>query len=416
MIPPQLAPGHRLLLLRGGVVFFPALVAAIDASRIEVRLETYIFQFDPSGEQVAAALVRAAQRGVAVYLVMDGIGTPHVPENWVHQFDAAGVHWHRFSPLGPLGLLIPGQWRRLHRKLCVVDTHIGFCGGINILDDFFDPTHGVLDSPRFDFSVQVWGPLVADMHRAMANFWERLVLSRQLEHLQFERARQILKDTWAALPKPLLPASHQVADRGVGSSGADTEPVGAQAVLVLRDNLQNRTRIERAYRRAIADARQEILIANAYFLPGGKLRRALIHAARRGVRVCLLLQGRYENFMQFHASRPVLGALLAAGVEIHEYSAGFLHAKVAVVDGHWATIGSSNLDPLSLLLAREANLVIEDDAFATELRTCLTTAMQTQGALLDAHTYSNRPWRQRVLDRIAFGAMRLLLFLSGRRY
>ena len=142
MIPPQLAPGHRLLLLRGGVVFFPALVAAIDASRIEVRLETYIFQFDPSGEQVAAALVRAAQRGVAVYLVMDGIGTPHVPENWVHQFDAAGVHWHRFSPLGPLGLLIPGQWRRLHRKLCVVDTHIGFCGGINILDDFFDPTHG----------------------------------------------------------------------------------------------------------------------------------------------------------------------------------------------------------------------------------------------------------------------------------
>lgn len=415
MIPPQITSGHQLLLLRGGAVFFPALVAAIDASRREVRLETYIFHFDPSGEQVAGALVRAARRGVAVYLVMDGIGTPQVPVEWVQQFDTAGVHWHRFSPLGPLGLLIPGQWRRLHRKLCVVDTRVGFCGGINIVDDYCDPTHGALDSPRFDFAVQICGPLVADMHRAMASFWERLVLSRQLEHLQFERARQVLKDTWAALPTPLAAAAHRGTET-VGSRLGEGDSTGAQAVLVLRDNLQNRARIERAYRKAIADARQEILIANAYFLPGGKLRRALIHAARRGVRVCLLLQGRYENFMQFHASRPVLGALLAAGVEIHEYSVGFLHAKVAVVDGHWATVGSSNLDPLSLLLAREANVVIEDGAFATELRTCLTTAMQTQGLVLDAQTYANRPWRQRVLDRIAFGAMRLLLYLSGRRY
>ena len=404
------------MLLRGGDSFFPALVAAIDGSMREVRLETYIFYFDASGERVAAALVRAAQRGVAVYLVMDGIGTPLVPAAWARQFDAAGVHWHRFSPLGPLGLLIPGQWRRLHRKLCVVDAHTGFCGGINILDDFFDPSHGALDSPRFDFAVQVAGPLVADMQRAMVHFWERLDLGQHLEHLQFERARQILKDTWAAFPMPLTAINSPEIDRAVGTGLAESESTGAQAVLVLRDNLQNRTRIERAYRKAIADARQEILIANAYFLPGGKLRRALIHAARRGVRVCLLLQGRYENFMQFHASRPVLGALLAAGVEIHEYSAGFLHAKVAVVDGHWATIGSSNLDPLSMLLAREANVVVDDASFAAELRTSLTTAMQTQGVVLDTQAYATRPWRQRVLDRIAFGAMRLLLFLSGRRY
>lgn len=416
MTPPQINAGHQLLLLRGGAAFFPALVAAIDGSQREVRLETYIFHFDRSGEGVAGALVRAAQRGVSVYLVMDGVGTPEVPMPWMRQFDAAGVHWHRFSPLGPLGLLIPGQWRRLHRKLCVVDAQIGFCGGINILDDLYDPSHGDLDSPRFDFAVQVCGPLVQDMHRAMANFWERLVLSRRLEHLQFDRARQILKDTWAALPSPRMTAAHQVSEKADGTPIGSGELGGVQAVLVLRDNLQNRTRIERTYRRAIADARHEILIANAYFLPGGKLRRALIHAARRGVRVCLLVQGRYENFMQFHASRPVLGALLASGVEIHEYSVGFLHAKVAVVDGHWATIGSSNLDPLSLLLAREANLVIEDDAFAAELRTCLTTAMQTQGSVLDAQTYANRTWRLRLLDRIAFGAMRLLLYLSGRRY
>jgi cardiolipin synthase len=188
------------------------------------------------------------------------------------------------------------------------------------------------------------------------------------------------------------------------------------AALVLRDNVRNRNRIERAYRKAIADARQEIVIANAYFLPGGKLRRALIHAARRGVRVRLLLQGRYEYFMQYHGARPVYGVLLAAGVEIHEYSSGFLHAKVAVVDGRWATVGSSNLDPLSLLLAREANVVIEDAAFAQELRAGLVSAMQTHGVKLDEKGYAKRPWQQRALDWLAFGAMRLMLLLAGRRY
>ena len=180
--------------------------------------------------------------------------------------------------------------------------------------------------------------------------------------------------------------------------------------------MRNRSSIERTYRKAIAGARKEIVIANAYFLPGGKLRRALIHAARRGVRVRLLLQGRYEYFMQYHGARPVFGVLLAAGVEIHEYSAGFLHAKVAVVDGRWATVGSSNLDPLSLLLAREANVVMDDASFAHELRSSLISAMEIHGVKLDAQAYAQRPWLQRFLDRLAFGGMRLLLFLAGRRY
>jgi cardiolipin synthase len=114
------------------------------------------------------------------------------------------------------------------------------------------------------------------------------------------------------------------------------------AALVLRDNLRNRSSIEKSYLKAIGHARHDIVIANAYFLPGGKLRRALVGAARRGVKVTVLLQGRYEYFMQYHASRPVFDALLKAGVEIHAYAKSFLHAKVAVIDGHWATVGSSN--------------------------------------------------------------------------
>lgn len=402
----QLNRGHHVQLLQSGQEFFPALVSAIDASTQEVRLETYIFHFDRSGAQVAAALVRAAQRGVAVYLVVDGIGTPQLPEFWVQCFDNARVHWHQFSPLGRLGLLVPVRWRRLHRKLCVVDARVAFCGGINIVDDFVDPGRKPLVSARFDFSVQVTGPLVTETHLAMTQFWGRLQATRQLERLQLQEARESWKE---AAQFPRHPAQAPPAFDAAA-------PVGALAALVLRDNVRNRNRIERSYRKAIADAREEVLIANAYFLPGGKMRRALIHAARRGVRVRLLLHGTYESFMQYHAARPVLGGLLAAGVEIHEYRVGFLHAKVAVVDGHWATVGSSNLDPLSLLLAREANVVIEDALFARALHTRLTSAIDTESVRLDPQVIATRPWQQRFLDQLAFGMMRLMLFLTGRRY
>ena len=396
-----LTAGHNLQLLHGGAEFFPSLVAAIDGAEQEVWLETYIFYFDASGERVAAALERAALRGVVVHLVVDGIGAPVVPVEWVQRFGQAGVRWHQFSPLGRWGLLVPVVWRRMHRKLCVVDREVAFCGGINILDDYVDPSYGALESPRFDFAVRVTGPLVAVAHQTMALFWGRLQITRQLEHLKFDDAHKTWKNP------DLHPASPQPARIVRG---------GVNAALVLRDNVRNRNRIERAYLKAIADARHDVLIANAYFLPGGKLRRALIHAARRGVRVRLLLQGRYEYFMQYHGARPVFGVLLTAGVEIHEYSAGFLHAKVAVVDDRWATVGSSNLDPLSFLLAREANVVVEDPTFANALRTSLLAAIQTQGVQLEPKAYAARPWHQRFLDRLAFGVMRLALFLTGRSY
>jgi cardiolipin synthase len=408
---PQLKDGHSVTLLQGGAEFFPALVRAIDESQHEVRLETYIFNFDVSGIRVAEALIKAARRGVAVRVVIDGAGTPDLSLEWTGRFDEAGVEWRLFSRLSGLGWFVPSRWRRLHRKLCVVDGRIAFCGGINVLDDFYDPNHGALDAPRFDFAVAVTGPLVRDVTETMAHFWWRLKAVREARHFDFSGAWTALQ---AAIRPSQIPAPALLAPlsqvMGPGSHR------GARAGLVLRDNLRRRTRIERAYRQAIAEANSEIIIANAYFVPGAKLRRALINAARRGVKVRLLLQGRYEYFMQYHAARPVLGQLLAAGVEIHEYARSFLHAKVAVVDGHWATVGSSNLDPLSLLLAREANVVVLNEPFARDLRHRLNAAMQHHGQLLDPAAYANRPWRQRLLDRCAFGLMRLLLFLNGSRY
>jgi cardiolipin synthase len=398
--------GHSVQLLHTGQAFFPALVDALDGACDEVRLETYIFHEDAAGESILSALERAALRGVAVYLVVDGIGTPHMPAQWTERLRRSGVQWQQFLPLGSFGLFIPGRWRRLHRKLCVVDQELAFCGGINILDDFIELNQGVQTTPRFDFAVAVRGPLVADAHDAMEQFWRRLQTTRQLGQGQFQEARR-------SLEKMLTPPLQVPSAKFVEST---PEAVRIHAALLLRDNLRNRTLIERAYRQAIARARSEVVIANAYFLPGIKLRRALIHAVQRGVRVRLLLQGRYEFFMQYHAAKPFYGALLDAGVEIYEYQAGFLHAKVAVIDGKWATVGSSNLDPLSLLLAREANVVVVDSAFAQTLLQPLNAAIEQHSWRVDKTRFAHRPLWQRLKDRLAYSVMRMTLFLSGNDY
>jgi cardiolipin synthase len=399
--------GHQVDLLQGTQEFFPALVQAMDRSVHEIRLETYIFSVEATGAQVAQALERAAQRGVKVFVVMDGAGTDGLSPEWVSRFSVAGVAWHIFSPLGRTGFLIPNRWRRLHRKLCVVDGQVAFCGGINVLDDFYDPNHGVLEAPRFDFAVRVTGPLVESAHAATLQFWWRLQATRIGRQGDLAAAWQVLHLANQSDPDA-VPAAD---DSGVAGALAQT-----RAGLILRDNVRHRTRIERAYRQAIGEARHDIIISNAYFLPGRKIRRGLVHAAQRGVRVRLLLQGRYEYFMQYHAARMVYGKLLAAGVEITEYQVSFLHAKVAVIDGHWATVGSSNLDPLSLLLAREANVVIDDVAFAQDLQVRLEHAMAVAGTRVDPAEYAARPFVQRMLDRVAYVIMRGLLFVSGKRY
>ena len=401
------AKDHRVRLLQGAQELFPALVEAMDAALSDIQFETYIFDFTGAGAQVAEALIRAAQRGVRAHLVVDGVGTGPLPKTWRQRMKEAGVQIRVYSPLGPLGLLLPHRWRRLHRKLCVVDGRLLFCGGINVLDDFHDPNHGALQAPRFDFAVQATGTLVTAASETMDQLWWRMQAVRDARQRRLPEALQALRAASAAKHAAQL------------AEAADGAPP-MRAALVLRDNVRNRSRIEKAYRRAIGAARHEVIIANAYFMPGGKLRRALVMAARRGVRVRLLLQGKYEYFMQYHAARPVYGALLEAGVEIYEYAPSFLHAKVAVIDATgerpWATVGSSNLDPLSLLLAREANVVVEDAAFAQDLRQRLVHAMQHAGRRMDPARYAGRPLRQRVLDRIAFGLMRLALWVTGKQY
>ena len=372
--------GNTLTLLRSGMEYFPALEAAIDGARIEFYLETYIFEDDDTGRRIAAALCRAATRGVATHLLLDGFGSKDLPPAVIADLREAGVRVLVFrKKISPLTLR-RNRLRRLHRKVAVADGSIAFVGGINIIDDMHTP--GQIP-PRYDYAVRVEGPLVAVIRE--------------------NSARLLRWIAWASLHE------RWPVRRGIEH---ETLPCGNQrAALVVRDNVRHRSDIEDAYLDAIDSARDEVLIANAYFFPGIRFRRALLRAAQRGVQVTLLLQGRVEYVLLHYASRALYGPLLAAGVDIREYHKSFLHTKVAVIDGHWATVGSSNIDPFSLMLAREANIVVEDRGFAGQLRMSLHRAMEEGAIAVPREHWFNQPLRTRVPIWISYAVVRVLMGL-----
>lgn len=376
-------PGNAVDLLRSGREYFPALIEAIDAAEREVWIETYIFADDPAGNRIADALVAAARRGVAVRVMVDGWGARHYLTAGLQQrLRDGGVRLLKYRPE-----IAPWQFRtyrlrRLHRKLAQVDGAVAFVGGINLIDDMNTPGQ---KPPRVDFAVRIRGPLLGLVVPTMQRLWE-IVQMLQLD---------------------------------VDRDDSDEESIeveragGTTAKFVVRDNLRHRRDIERAYLAAIRTARHEIIIANAYFFPGIRFRRALIAAAHRGVAVTLLLQARIEFRLLHYASRALYGQMIAAGIVIESYSQSFLHAKVAVIDDRWATVGSSNIDPYSLLMAREANVVVRDAHFADRLRVELM-AMIAQGATRVApQAWAERSALAKAMCWIAYGVVRVAMGFMG---
>jgi cardiolipin synthase len=381
----ELIDGNCIALLRSGREYFPALEAACDEARREIHLETYIFADDVAGWRIAHALARAARRGVAVHVLVDGFGSKNLSRSLVSCMEEAGVRLLVYRPDIAPWRSPRRRLRRMHRKMAVVDARIAFVGGINVIDDMHTPRH---TPPRFDYAVRIEGPLLARIHAAARRLWALV---------EFTQLNQSVR----SLP-PLLPEAKRCGTQ--------------RAAFLVRDNLRHRSDIEEAYLAAIAAARSEILIASAYFLPGRGFRHALMDAAARGVRVVLLLQERVEYVLLHYASRALYGAFLEAGIEIHEYHRSFLHAKVAVIDHHWATVGSSNIDPFSLLLAREANVVIDDRRFAAELETHLRMAMAEGARRLKPEGWKRQPLARRIASWLAYGLGRVLtgLFAYGR--
>jgi cardiolipin synthase len=332
--------GNDIRLLENGEAFFPRVFECIANARREVVLETFILFEDKVGLQLHEVLVAAARRGVQVDVTVDGFGSPDLSDEFRRTLAEAGVRMHVFDP----GKRVLGKrislLRRMHRKIVVVDAEIAFVGGINYSADHladFGP------EGKQDYSVEIHGPLVAEIHR-----FTHMALAeghRHQRNRQWWRRRKQLRTTSQGLPQ-------------VGT---------AEAIFVTRDNRDHLNDIERHYRIAIRTARKRVIIANAYFFPGYRLIKEMRKAARRGVEVCLILQGEPDMQIVKTAASMLYHHLINGGVKIYEYMERPLHGKVAVADDEWATVGSSNLDPLSLSLNLEANVVIRDRAFNQQL-------------------------------------------------
>ena len=341
-------PGNHFELLENGEEFFPRVFDAIAQARREVMLETFILFEDKIGQALHAVLLDAAKRGVQVHVLVDGFGSPDLSESFVGSLMEAGVHFRTFDP----GRSFMGQrlnvLRRMHRKIVVVDGQLGFIGGINYSADHvadFGP------EAKQDYSVQVRGPIVAQMHH----------FTRQA----------VLDDTGR---------KHHHAASITGRPHAGT----ARAMFVTRDNHHHTNDIEHHYRLALRTARHRVVIANAYFFPGYRFIREMRRAARRGVDVRLILQGQPDMPIVKTAASLLYDHLLRAGVRIYEYCDRPLHGKVALMDDEWSTVGSSNLDPLSLSLNLEANVIIQDNAFNTLLHRRLSHLMDNSCKQVEA--------------------------------
>jgi len=326
--------GNRFTLLENGEEFFPRVFEAIASARREVILETFILFEDKVGEQLHGALLSAARRGVQVDVMVDAFGSPDLSREFIGTLTEAGVRIRAFDPGPRLLGWRTNAIRRMHRKIVVVDGETAFVGGINYSADHL-ADYG--PEAKQDYAVEVQGPLVKEIHDFV-----RDAIGAPVKRRWFPRRS----------PRP---------------QGRDIAPMpaegGADAMFLTRDNRDHKDDIERHYRVVIRAAKKRVIIANAYFFPGYRLLREMRRAARRGVEVALILQGRPDMPIVKVAAGLLYHHLLKAGVRIYEYCDRPLHGKVAIMDDDWATVGSSNLDPLSLALNLEANVVIRDRAF-----------------------------------------------------
>jgi cardiolipin synthase A/B len=362
---------NHIKLLHCGAEFFPALMTAINAAKVEIYLETYIFSEDETGNAVKATLGRAASRGVVVNVITDWIGTGRVQSNLLGQtFKKMQVNYRSFNPWFKRGII------RTHRKLCIIDQRLAFLGGLNINDDLVsdDDSHSALPAPRWDFSVRIEGPLTKDIHLEAKAQWERL-------------GKLKLKKRWNIFRK--------VQKRLVAVTGE-----AMLAGLVIRDNLRNRRTIQRTYLQALGHAHSNALLANPYFAPGRKLRNALASTAARGIDVTLLI-GVGQFRIQDAIAHSFYPKLLQSGVKVVEYRKTQLHGKVAVIDDEWATVGSSNWDGLSLFVNQEANIVIKDMNFARSLRLHIEQGV-ADGVSINLSDFEKIPWFERIWYGIAF--------------
>ena len=378
---PYYLKENKIELLKNGKNYFASVIKSIQQAQQSIFVEAYIFSHDATGIKILTALKEAAKRNIDVYLLLDGFGSRDLTQKVIDEIKASKIHFLFYHPKISPYQMKRISLRRLHRKMFLIDHKIAYVGGINIIDDANVPNG---KAPRIDYAAQLKGPVVHSISQSMTKLWKRV--------------------SWAHLEKSYIPKYIQ--------KNTTSYPNGTKLNFIERDNFRHRQDIEKAYLHAIQNAKHEILIANAYFIPGKKFERALINASRRGVSVTLLLKGEMDYFLS-NATRAFYGKFLKEGITIFEYTRSFMHSKVAVIDESWSTVGSSNIDPFSLLLAREANIMVLDKSFASRLKKNIVEDIQFGGTQIHLKDWDKAHLIKRLKSRMAYLFIRLSLGIAN---
>lgn len=372
--------GNRVRLLEDGAATYAAMFAAIRAARDHINLETYILEDDEVGQEFAALLLEQQARGVQVNVIYDSVGGMSTPKAFFDRLRNGGIAVLEFNPVNPLSLATP--WlvnHRDHRKLLVVDGRIAFIGGINISSVYSSGSvarrtgkPAEHDIAWRDTDIQIEGPVVDDLQKLFIETWTKQ-----------KGAPLGAKDYF-----PKLEAKGRDIVRAIGSTPDD--PYSLMYLTLIS---------------AIGNSEREVKITQAYFVPDRQLLKALTDAAARGVKVQLILPGRSDSDLTYHAGRSHYSALLEAGIRIYERKGALLHSKTVVIDGVWSSVGSSNLDWRSFLDNDEINAVILGRDFAAQMEAMFEKDLGASEAI-DRESWESRSpifrikeWGARQLER-----------------
>jgi cardiolipin synthase len=323
--------GNAVELLLNGEQIFPTVVAAIRSAQRTITYAQYYYEDGPVARDIAEALAERCRAGVGVNILLDGFGSLNIPGAYVELMRASGCHVAWFRPLGRH--ILRRAHQRNHRRILVVDGRVGFTGGAGVSRKWMG--NGRTADHWRDTDVRVDGPVVEYLQAAFAENW-------------LEATGMVLGGE-AYFPHPIAPRG------GVHAQVARSSPAGGSTAMYTTFML------------ALSSARASVLVTNPYFVLDDRMRDAVLRAAGRGVRVAVLVPAVIDHDIVRQASRAGFGDLLRAGVEIYEYTAALLHAKTMVIDGVWATVGSTNLDNLSFAVNEELNLFFYDRGVARQL-------------------------------------------------
>lgn len=371
--------GHTVRLLKTGDEVFPALEEMILSAEQHVHIECYIYRDDEIGKRIGEALKTVARKGIPVHLLLDSLGSLGLSAKFIKDLKDAGVEVHFFHPLlkALYKFKMPHFRQRLHRKIFIVDGYKAIVGGINISSNY-----ATINGKQawLDYAVLLNGPVVFQIAKICERFWDRIAGNRF-----FYKTRE-----W--------------------KTGADTVLVA----MVRNFSLLGLYDIYYSYLRAIRRAQKSIILANAYFLPGIRERLELKRAVKRGARVRLIVPHVSDVFLMKWAMRHLYRQLFRYGIEIYEWQPSMMHAKVAVIDGVWSTVGSHNMDTVSKFYNLELNVNVLDREFAEELSRSLEKSIEEGCVRIIPSKWKRRGRIVRVFEWSAYQVVLLFSSLGGK--